>query len=262
MMNHMMKLTIDTHLHSDNSVDGKSTLDEMCKKAIDKNFETICFTEHLDLNAKDRGYKFYDYEKYINDINQAKERFAGEIEILKGLEFSEPHHYPFEFEKLSAYDFDFILGSVHWFGDYWVGDKEFQKKYPIEEIYEIHYQETLKAIKFGGFDALGHIDFPKQFLSEKYEPVETFDLILPELVKRDIVLEINSAPVRRGFPDVCPSDTICELYVSNGGKNVTIGSDAHRSEDIGKDFEVIADKLVRYGLNVIYFKNRHPRKME
>ena len=52
------------------------------------------------------------------------------------------------------------------------------------------------------------------------------------------------------------------MYIANGGENVTIGSDAHHSEDIGKDFEVVADKLARYNLSTIYFKNRRPIEMD
>jgi histidinol-phosphatase (PHP family) len=102
MSEFFMQLKVDVHMHSDNSADGKSTLDEMCKTAVAKGFEVICFTEHFDMNVKDRGYKLYDHERHLDDINRSRDRFDGKIEILKGIEFSEPHLYPFEFEKISV----------------------------------------------------------------------------------------------------------------------------------------------------------------
>jgi len=40
----------DIHIHSNHSCDAKSTIDEMCQAAINKQLDIICFTEHVDLN--------------------------------------------------------------------------------------------------------------------------------------------------------------------------------------------------------------------
>ena len=144
----LMIITIDSHLHSNNSHDGKSTIYEMCLVAIEKGLTSICFTEHLEQNPGDRGYGFFNHKKYSDDINRAREKCCGKINILQGIEFSEPHEHPAEFERILKLNFDFVLGSVHNLGDYWAGDRYFQKMHSTKEIWEIHYTEILLYLKF------------------------------------------------------------------------------------------------------------------
>jgi histidinol-phosphatase (PHP family) len=251
-----MSLNIDLHLHSNHSCDAHASVAAMCLSAINKGFQLICFTEHFDLDPRDPGYNFYNHAKYSKDLAQARETFAGRLTILQGIEFGEPHLYPKEFERMLQQDFDFVLGSVHWLGDSWAGDPNFQARYSLENIFEIHYAEVLRAVQFGGFDALAHIDFPKRYLLKTHEPAGLLDEILKELVKQGIALELNSSPVRKGYSDIFPSDSIIEQYLKQGGTKVTIGSDAHAPDDIGRDFDKVADKVRNYRLQPVYFLRR------
>ncbi len=94
----MVILKADLHIHSDNSCDSKSTIDQMCEGAIIKGLSAVCFTEHIDMNPKDEGYCYFQYEKYAGGVERARDKYGGQLEILKGVEFSEPHAYPREFE--------------------------------------------------------------------------------------------------------------------------------------------------------------------
>ncbi|MBN1984390.1 MAG: histidinol-phosphatase HisJ family protein [Chitinivibrionales bacterium] len=251
-----MKLTFDTHLHSDISCDSKVPIDQMCATAVDKGLSHLCFTEHIDMNKNDKGYNFYDYERYCQCIDRARQKYAGKLTVLKGLEFGEPHLYPSEFERMMKLDFDFVLGSIHWLADQWVGQEKMQKNHTLEQLYEIHYEQTLLAVNFGGFDSLAHIDFPKRYLPQAYEPVGLIDEILKNLIKKGIALELNSSPLRKKCNDIFPSDTIVAKYIHHGGRNVTIGSDAHRVEEIGMDFDAVAEKIRRFGLSPVLFVQR------
>jgi histidinol-phosphatase (PHP family) len=251
-----MNLSVDIHLHSTHSCDAKSTIDEMCQTAVERGLQVICFTEHIDWNPHDNGLNYYRYDVHTRDICIAQEKFAGQLQVLQGIEFSEPHVYPKEFEQLIKKGFDFVLGSVHYLGDSWVGGKEMLENWPVERAYELYYREVLKAVLFGGFDSLAHIDFPKRYLGAKVEPVSLIEEILRELVRKQIALEINSSAIRRGYPELHPSDTICELYVKNGGSRVTPGSDSHRREQVGSNFDLINEKIAEFKLQPVYFSKR------
>jgi histidinol-phosphatase (PHP family) len=251
-----LSLNADLHIHSNHSCDAKATIDEMCQAAMDKGLDQICFTEHFDMNPKDEGYNYYDHETYTKDIQHAREKYSTRLTILQGIEFGEPHLYPKEFEKLVRHGFDFVLGSIHWLGDDWIGDKDFQARYSVDRIFELHYAQTMQAIQFSGFDSIAHIDFPKRYLFKKHEPSDLIDSITNELVKRHIALEINTSPIRKGYAEIHPSDAIFEAYVKHGGVYVTVGSDAHRGEDIGRDFNLAIEKIVKYKLKVIGFVAR------
>jgi len=257
-----MDLAVDIHLHSTHSCDAKSTIDEMCQTALERGLQVVCFTEHVDFNPHDEGLNFYRYDAHTRDIRLAQEKFAGRLTVLQGLEFSEPHVYPKEFEQLLKNGFDFVLGSVHYLGDMWVGGKEMVENCPVERAYELYYREVLKTVQFGGFDSLAHIDFPKRYLAAKVEPVELIEPILQELVRKRMALELNSSALRRGYPELHPSDAICELYVKNGGSRVTTGSDSHRREQIGSHFDLIHEKIVQFNLQPVYYQNRQAVKIE
>jgi histidinol-phosphatase (PHP family) len=84
-------MRVDTHMHSLFSCDGKASLEEMCLSAIKKGLTVICFTEHFDMNPKDDGLGFFKYDEYSDAIKRVQDKYSGQITVLKGLEFSEPH---------------------------------------------------------------------------------------------------------------------------------------------------------------------------
>jgi len=254
-----MRTSCDLHLHSNHSIDGKNTIEEMCQAASEKGFTTICFAEHFDMNPEEE-YGYFDFGKYSDDIERAREKFSQKMIVLKGIEFGEPHLYRKEFEYVSGLDLDFILASIHYvedFGAYWDDEKRLQPGYPVQRLFESHYQEVLKAIEFGGFDAIAHIDFPKRYFTEKHEPDGLLDNIIKMLVDKEIALEINSNPMHEGVDEVHPSNYICDLYARKGGKIVTVGSDAHSSDRIGQNFNRITDILQVYAFQPVCFFQRN-----
>lgn len=254
-----VELSVDLHLHSNHSVDGHATIDEMCRAASEKQFNVICFTEHVDMNPKDDGFGFFNFDTYSDDIKRARGKYGEKLTVLKGIEFSEPHVYRKEFETIVGREFDFVLVSIHYledFGAVWVNEKFLQPGYPVERFYESYYQTVLKTIDFGGFDALAHIDLPKRYLPRRYEPDGLLDSILTKMVKKNIALEINTKGYEYPINEVHPSDTICDLYMKLGGTKVTAGSDAHRCEKIGQDFDRVAKIIQAYRFKPVYFVQR------
>jgi len=225
----------------------------MCLSAISKGFDAICFNEHVDMNPLDTGFGFFDYEKYSDAVKAAQDTHSGRLKILKGIEFSAPHLYADELERLNGLDFDFILGSVHWVDDRWIGDKKYTASLPIPEIYRRHYRETVKACRTGLFDSLAHVDFPVRYLPEAYEDESLLGEILDAIIENGISLEINTSPIRKGKASENPSPRIQEMYRERGGKYFTIGSDAHRTEDIGSSFQEVLD---RSSPNLCYYEKR------
>jgi histidinol-phosphatase (PHP family) len=252
------KMRIDCHLHSTISPDAKSPIAEMCRSALRKGVSVICFTEHFDMNPADSGFGYYHHDKYILEIEQAKAAYSGQIEILLGIEFSEPHQYPEAFEKMIQWNFDYVLGSVHSLKETWAGAADILQKYSAEEIFDIHYSETLKMVRFGGFDALAHMDFPRRFLEEYTEPAGLIDPILSTLIQSNIALELNSSPLNRGRDFTMPSRTILKRYTDLGGRNVTLGSDAHHADEICGGYEYLMDEIESFSLTPVVYRARKP----
>jgi histidinol-phosphatase (PHP family) len=249
-------MTIDCHIQSTISSDAKSPIMDVCRSAVRKGVSIVCFTEHFDLNPEDSNYLFYNHERFASEIEQAKVSYAGKIEVLMGIEFSEPHLYPREFESMLKHAFDFVLGSVHTFQGTWAGAADVRQKFSADEIFEMHYAETLRMVQFGGFDSLAHMDFPRRYISDYREPAGLIDPILSELVRSNIALELNSSPLRKGMDFCLPSPAILGRYAQLGGKSVTVGSDAHHAEEIGSGNDHLAVQISSHQLEPVVFRGR------
>lgn len=247
----------DMHTHSLFSIDAKEDIYAMCCSSIEKGLRYICFTEHFDVNPQDIGFGYLNLNKYNFAIENARRTFGDNLCILKGLEFSEPHLYPKELERIAAMGFDVILAGIHWIGSDALEDPNLITKYPPRQLYNAYYQEVLKTVQCGDFDVLAHFDLPKRYFNIKDESSELIDQILETMVEKGIVLEINTSSLRKGLLEPSPSPSILERYVLMGGKRVTLGSDAHSSAEIAADFDtaqIIAEKA---GVSQIgIFQNR------
>lgn len=228
----MMKYKADLHVHSTFSADGNNTLREMCLAGMERGLAAICFTEHFDSNPLDQGYGFFDKAGFFRAIDELRREFGNRIEILKGIEFGEPHQYPKEFETELREDYDFILGSVHNVDELFVGEPELEQRYTKDQIFEKYYQEVLAAVAFGGFDALAHFDFPKRYLRESSPQTGMVDEIIQTMTQNRIALEINTASLRKGLEECTPDLPVIQKYVRAGFGRITIGSDAHRASDV------------------------------
>ena len=85
--------------------------------------------------------------------------------------------YANRLKQLSKNPYDYIIGSIHWIGDMFPCQKV-RSQYSAKEFYTMYWEEVLNTVKHGGFDSLGHIDFPKRYYGEIYY---TEDKIKPEL---------------------------------------------------------------------------------
>ena len=225
------------------------------KKAIDLNIETICFTDHVDFNKNDYGYNYYNTESFFEKYNQIKAKYENQIDLCAGIEFSEPHLYVEELAELSKQPYDFIIGSIHWVGNMFPCQKV-REQYSAKEFYTLYWKEVLKTVKQGGFDSLGHMDFPKRYYGEIYYTETIINEIFKYLLEKDMVIEINTSSLRKGHAETMPGKELLEIYKANGGQYVTIGSDAHVVEDLGADYLVAKSLADKVGLREVFYKNR------
>lgn len=88
----------DMHIHTTFSPDGKSSMEEQCIKAIEIGIPIICFTDHVDFNSSEinvgriinKASTNFDVSEYFYEVNRLR-RIYNSIQILIGIEFSEPH---------------------------------------------------------------------------------------------------------------------------------------------------------------------------
>ncbi|MBQ3080263.1 MAG: histidinol-phosphatase HisJ family protein [Clostridia bacterium] len=246
---------IDTHVHTHLSCDSEETMAAYLYQAERKGVKVLCFTEHADFNPYDYGYLYYNPDAFFRDIGHAKRLSAGKVEILSGIEFGETHLYPHQLRLLLKYPYDFVLGSIHWVNNLFPDEKT-RMKYDAKEFFDMYWTQMLEMVKFGGFDSLAHIDFPKRYYGELHYKGSVLREIFSRLLENDAVIEINTSSLRKGCPESMPAKEIIELYRDMGGKCVTIGSDSHIAGDLAADFEKARALAEEMGLEICLYRER------
>lgn len=263
-------MIIDYHMHSLHSVDGKMTVEDACIKAIALGIDEVAFTDHIDLDWPDPDIVFNikDMDQYMYDIEAARKKFKGEIEIKTGIEIGlQSHVLSHTSHIIKSYPFDFVIASIHiiermdpYIGKYYEGKSK-------EESYLRYYEAILDLInQFDDFDVLGHLDYVKRYSPHAYEEgdhmlgFDVVDKILKALIQKGKGIEVNTSGYRHTSQCPMPHFDIVKRYQELGGKILTLGSDAHNTEGIGFGFTFAIEEIKQAGFRCLTtFKRRQPQ---
>ena len=239
----------DIHIHTSFSSDCQEPMANQIEQAISLGLDTLCFTEHMDKDYPPSGKShdpefMLDTDSYHEKYLEMKDRYAGKIRLLFGVELGlQPHLANWCADYVSRYDFDFIIGSVHTVGRMDPYYPSFYEGKSEREAYEQYFEEMLTDLNgFSDFDSLGHLDYVVRYGPNKnkyYSYKEYSDLIDPilqALIDKGIAIEANSGGYRKGLGEPNPCKDVLIRYRELGGELVTIGSDAHTTTSLCNDF--------------------------
>jgi histidinol-phosphatase (PHP family) len=204
-----------------------------CARAAALGLDALCFTEHYDFDPQSLGH--YHADDFFAELGRLRAEYAGRLTLLAGLEFSEPHNHPREFEAMAALPYDFLLGSIHYYlGGLFVGEMAARGMDP-QLCYDAYWDQVRQMVAFGGFDAVGHLDFPKRYFRKLLYDPAALDDIFALMRKNRILLEVNSSSLRQGRDEPMPGEALLRQYISHGFTEITLGSDAHTAGDLYRD---------------------------
>lgn len=267
-----MPVTADFHLHSSFSGDSETPMEEMILKGIEQGLTTMCFTEHNDFDyppSEDEPENIFllNPDSYLYDLLKLKEKYADKIKILYGVEIGlQPHLSKKNAAFIKANEYDFVIASSHvadgmdpYYPSFYEGRSQ-------EEAYREYFESILANLKvFGNFDVYGHLDYvvrygPKKNEGYSYERYrDIFDQILNKIISMEKGIELNTAALAKGMKEPNPCTDILKRYRELGGEIVTIGSDAHKPEQIAFAFDRAARILISCGFKYYTtFENRSP----
>lgn len=231
----------DYHLHSKLSFDSSEEPAEIVRVAENKGLSEICFTDHYDFNDvfldEFTIFSVEDYKKALDCLQSDK------VLIRRGVEAGLTPRNQKEIEKiLKMYDFDFVIGSIHFVGGYDPYYKEFwDHNDDIDAAFEKYFLQVKNCVNLhDNFDVLGHLNFickspnmpvKKDFNYNDY--IDICDEIMKILVKKGIGIEINTSGVD-AIGDFLPSIDFVKRFRELGGEIITVGSDSHNTERVGQ----------------------------
>ncbi|MGE4215162.1 MAG: histidinol-phosphatase HisJ family protein [Anaerotignaceae bacterium] len=258
----------DYHTHSNFSSDSSTPMEQNIQRAIELGLKEIAVTDHIDFDYPDLDYPFmFDYADYRKQIDYLREKYSNCIKILIGVEIGiQPHVYPLITNLVNTNYYDFIIGSTHCVDKFDLCTNEFFHGKTKHDAYLGYFNDVLGNIKNCPiFSVYGHIDFINRYgdFEDKTMDYEEFafitDEILTALIEKGKGIEINTSGFRYGLGHTHPQLSLVKRYKQLGGEIITVGSDAHVSSDITRDFETAYKMLKSAGFNYITtFQNKKP----
>lgn len=243
----------DCHIHSEFSIDGKDSIDKICETAIEKGLTAITITDH----ALPMPEGVTDYEhifKCFDEVKKAREKYKDRLLVLAGVERDD--EYPPEYcEPFYNLDLDCILGSTHsepTFKEYFsdcgykslkycahIADFDF-----LRQVIEKYYFRVANMAYYADVDVITHITFPFRYINgyanrgmdiEGFSP--NIDDVLDGIIKTGKSLELNTSGKAIAWNEFMPDKEILKRYYKLGGRNITLGSDAHKASNIAIAFD-------------------------
>ena len=253
-----MSKIVDYHMHTELCGHASGSIDEYVLEAVRKNLNEIGFSDHAPLPEGLReGITMLpeETESYIALIENKRQEYKDQIEIKVGFEIDFPLTDAFDRKYLNDTRMDYLIGSCHFLGD-WAFDHPdnidgFINR-DIDNIYREYYGIISDLIQSGYFNIIGHFDLVKKFGNRsRADFSETIEKLALKIVeKNNFAVEVNTAGLRKPVAEMYPADSILDIFYR---KNVpiTLGSDAHKPEEVGYFFNEAIAKLKRAGYRKI-----------
>lgn len=234
-------MLVNDHCHSSCSHDGRYTMAEMARAALEAGLGSVCFTDHCDLLDGDglRDRAPFSWENEEAQFAAAQEALGDRIRLRLGVELGEATQVEPMARKILAHEhLDFVIGSIH---------------NPIngKDYYFLNYQEEQHCLQMitdylaqmqelaasDLYDVLGHITYPLRYMH--YRDGVPVDFrghtgqvreILRTVIETGHGIELNTSGYLSCGGEPMPPEYMLRMYRELGGEIITIGSDAHIPE--------------------------------
>lgn len=237
----------DYHTHTFRCGHAVGVLPEYIESAIAKGIGEIGLTDHLwlyfDEPAKrDPQWAMPEeqYAEHYAEMLAMRERYRGRINVRVSVEADYIEGEEAQLKRiLDGFEFDYVLGSVHFMDGWLIDDPDQAHRYREErvaEIYRRYYRRLQKAIALGTFDLLAHFDLPKKF---GFLPEEDLSDIVTETLDMvrdsDVAMEVSTAGLRKAAAEIYPSPWILG-EMRKREIPISLSSDAHDPLEVGIDY--------------------------
>jgi histidinol-phosphatase (PHP family) len=170
---------------------------------------------------------------------------------------------------LEPYDWDYVIGSVHFLRDHAVdmpgAFDVWGRGESAEKVWRRYFLTLAEAARTGQYDIMAHPDLvklwgggrptPEGDLRRYYEPaVEAFHEV-------GVAVEVSTAGLRKPVHEIYPARGFLELVVE-AGLPVALSSDAHVPDELGFGYEQAVELLAGLGITELCVFERRQRRLE
>lgn len=263
------------------------SIDDYCRRAVELGLKEICFTPHYEFDPLRKEIDWWvryngrvmSIEEewlpyYIEEVHQAAFKFAPSgLKVKAGLEIGYDLGLGERIHRIvAAQPFDFVIGSVHCIDHVAISSARESAVYytvqSLERVAELYFTTLREAVTSGLFDVVGHLDIYRrhgyavygQAVLQAHRPYLTD--ILKTMAEKKLGLEVNTSSARHNQEEFYPAREILQAAVEAGVNLYTVGSDAHRINELGRHVKAGLELLTEYGVFASTFTGRVPEPLE
>jgi histidinol-phosphatase (PHP family) len=197
-------------------------------------------TAHLFDNPWIRERRTENIDEYYKMVEAARHvghrvKFGIELDFIPGTEAALERF-------IKEYPFDYVIGSVHWLGDFGFDLLEMKDKWlnrDLKATYDEYFSILTQMVESNLFDFVGHADVIKVFGYEPDDPMflsDWYERLAETFANNNAVIEVSTAGLRKPVGKLYPAPGLLQASF-NRHVPIVINSDAHRPEDVGADYE-------------------------
>jgi len=198
-----------------------------------------------------------DLDEYVATIEEGKRRG---LPVKLGLEVDFLPQRVCELAALlGQYPWDYLLGSVHFVGGRSV---DMDATFADDAGWRAYFAALAEAASSGLFDVLSHPDLVKFFGLRPEQSVvdELHDAAAAAIARADVCVEVSAAGLHKPVGEIYPDASLLR-QCRELGVPITLASDAHEPEHVGRDVDRAAAHARAAGYDTVtVFEGRHRRQ--
>ena len=257
---------IDYHIHTMLCNHADKPMEAYIKQAIDIGLQEICFLDHLTMseNGRDQSMPIRETGLYFQAIQRLKYRYQDRIKIRAGLEVDFNPEYVEQFLKvIESFSFDVIGSSVHFIHKRNIVSRREREPGPsgadFHNLCLLYIEKMNRMMEHDYFDVVCHLDVIKKFGDSLPDHMdEKFNEILSKISYKNLTVELNTSGYDHPVADGYPSLALLKKCRAKGIE-ITLSSDAHQPESLGRHFNRALSDLVESGYNRLAGFHRRQR---
>lgn len=252
---------VDYHIHTARCGHAVGEMAAYVERAVRAGLPEMGFSDHIFmywLPPEDRDPELAmpeeRFDEYVESVERLRHQYPQiDIRLAVEADFIQDREATLA-EILDRHPWDYVLGSVHFIGDWGMDDARYLSTYDdwdIDELYETYFGLILRAAGSGHFDTVAHLDLVKKFGHRARKDLAAlYERVARGLAAAGVAVEVNTAGLHKPVGELYPHPDLL-LACRRAGVSATLGSDAHAPEEVARDFDLAVAHLRAAGYDRI-----------
>ena len=262
---------VDYHVHTARCGHATGAMERYVEHAIEAGLSELGLSDHLfmywlppDRRDPELGMAEWEHDFYIEDVERCRARYASDITIRLSTEADFIPGHERELESiLRAHDWDYVIGSVHFIGEWGFDDSRNLTGFldwDIDALYAQYFELVGASAETGLFDTIGHADLVKKFAHRPLtDQCEAYTRLAARFAAAGVCVEVNTAGLRKPVGEIYPHPDLLRACHA-AGVPVTLGSDAHAPNEVAADLAAATELMRGVGYDAFVRYARRERK--